>query len=480
MQLNQLFKGAPNIEIEQLSEDSRLPMKNAIFFCLDGIKYDGHNYIDEAISNGAKVIVYSKEITNNKNAIYIKVKNVNETLSRISEIFYNHPNSNIDKYLISGCYGRSTVSMIINHYLNSVSTCGSVGIFGINYLGKHLSLSYPTLTPLDNLKALDNFKKNNIKNCTFETNVISLYYKKFDVIKPDVFIYTNTSKFSADYNVCNSYYFSNIRKYLYTLEDKTCVLFNGDDDAFEELKDSVNNYATYGFSDNCTYKIIDANLSNDGVRFKIVHNDMVYEVKSKLIGNVNIYNLTASIAALNLRGHDIKDVIDKLNDIDYVDGVMEVVDKDYNVILDCGYEIDSINSLLKYAKDTCKGKLIGIIGINYSDSDKRIENILKICEKFLDVIILTEDESMQSEVMDILARTNKYIHTKKVVQIPHRSSAIENGVEIMNKNDTLLIIGKGNETFLNMGLGKEKYAGDKYYVLKYLKNRKEPITNEII
>ena len=73
MLLSKLFKGAPDLEIEQLSIDSRLSMKNAIFFCLDGIKYDGHDYIEEAIKNGAKVIVYSKEQEQKFKAIYIKV-----------------------------------------------------------------------------------------------------------------------------------------------------------------------------------------------------------------------------------------------------------------------------------------------------------------------------------------------------------------------------------------------------------------------
>ena len=77
MLLNKLFKDAPELEIEQLSIDSRLSMKNAIFFCLNGIKYDGHNYIEEAVNNGAKVIVYSKEQPQKFKAIYIKVPNVN-------------------------------------------------------------------------------------------------------------------------------------------------------------------------------------------------------------------------------------------------------------------------------------------------------------------------------------------------------------------------------------------------------------------
>lgn len=473
MKLNQLFKNAPEIEIEQLSTDSRLPMKNAIFFCLDGIKYDGHEFINEAINNGAKVVVYNKEIKNKNNAIYIKVKNVNETLFKIADIFYDHPNRGITKYLISGCYGRSSVSRIMSHYLNSISKCGSVGVFGINYNDRHLDITFPALTPLENLKVLNNFKESNIPNAIFETSVISLYYKKLDVIKPEVFIYTNTSKYCSDYKVCNSMYFENLRKYLYTLENNTCVLFNIDDESYNELKETVVNSKTYGQNSSADYSISDIFIGKRNTKFKIKHDNKEYDVVTKLLGLSNVYNLTCAIAALNIEGHKIDEIINKLNDIDYVDGVMESIDDKYNVIIDCGYEIDSLQNIMEYAKKTTKGKLIGIFAINFSDSDNQIKNVLQICENNLDKVILTEDESAQGEVMNILSRADKFTNSNKVLHVSYRSVAIENAISIMNSEDTLLILGKGNEKYLNMGLGKERYYGDRYYASKYINRRKE-------
>lgn len=473
MKLNQLFKNAPEIDIEQLSTDSRLPMRNAIFFCLDGIKYDGHEFISEAIANGAKVIVYSKEIANKSNAIYIKVKSVNETLFKIANIFYDEPNKGITKYLISGCYGRSSVSRIMDHYLNSVSKCGSVGIFGINYNDRHLDIAFPALTPLENLKILDNLKTNNIYNAIFETSVISLYYKKLDVIKPEVFIYTNTSKYCSDYKVCNNLYFENLRRYLYTLEDNTCVLFNMDDESYDELRESVSNLKTYGQNEYADYRINDIVIGRKSTKFKLIHDNREYEISTKLLGIVNVYNIAAAVAALNIEGHDIQNIIDSLNSIDYVDGVMELIDNQYDIKIDCGYEIDSLQTIMDYGRKTTNGRLIGILAINYSDSDNHIKNVIQVCEKYLDKLILTEDESGQGEVMNILSRADQFTKTNKTIHMSYRSVAIDNAIGLMNKNDTLLILGKGNEKYLNMGLGKERYYGDKYYATKYINKRKD-------
>ena len=472
MKLNEVFNNAPAMEIEQLSIDSRIPMKNAIFFCLEGIKYDGHNYIDEAIENGARVIIYSKNIELKAKAIYIKVNNVNETLFRIADIFYNHPNVGINEYVVSGCYGRSSVSSIIKYYLDKVENCGYVGIYGINYLQTHLSASFPALTPLDNLKVLNNMKKEKIKNCVFESSPISLYYKKLDVLNPNVFIYTDTSKYSSDYKVCNNYYFSNLRKYLYTLEDNTYIVFNGDDESFNELKDSVTNYVTYGTNEDCTYRISDIKLSNRNSSFKIIYNDETYDVTTKLISEANVYNICAAIAALNVNGYDIQNIIDNISDINYFDGVLERIDDDYNVIIDSASEADSLENIMKFARGCCEGKVIGLIGINYSDDDKRIKKIMDLCRKYLDIVLLTENESFNDEVMHILEKTDYYSEGINAVHIGQRSTAIENGINIMNKKDIFLILGKGNETYLSRGLGKERYRGDKYYALKYINDRK--------
>ncbi len=478
MLLSKLFAGAPDIEIEQLSIDSRTSMKNAIFFCLDGIKYDGHDYIEEAISNGAKVIVYSKPQETKYNAIYIKVNNVNNVLVKVANIFYMNPNEGIRKYIVSGNYGRCSVASFINHYLNKVSNCGYIGILGIKYNGLELNSSFDTLNILDNLKLLDTMKKNDVKAVTFEANAISLNLQKLDSIRPDCFIYTCTNRNSSEFQSID--YYNYIRRYLYTLENTTKVVLNIDDDSFSEFQDCVENFVTYGTSSVANYQIRDISITTKGISYKIIYEDRPYAVRSSLQGRVNVYNLTAAIVALHQTGYELDDIIEKIADVGYVDGVMEKVDDEYNIIVDDAYDTNSIEAVCEYAAAVKqKNKAIGVISINHTDTDKRLEKIISILEKYLDVIILTENESLESEVMEILNRCTPYIKSKRVICIPLRSSAIENAVEIMNKNDTLIIVGKGNERFLSMGLGKEFYYGDKHYTRKFVEKRRSE-ENEII
>lgn len=472
MLLSKLFKGAPDLEIKQLSVDSRVPMQNAIFFCIDGIKYDGHDYVDEAVKNGAKVIVHSKPLPSRNDALLIKVTDVKKVMHKVANIFFNFPNNDMHNFVVSGNYGRCSVSSFIYYYLNKVNIlCGYIGVLGIKYKQVSLKSSYPTMNALDNLRILNTMKKNNIKACTFEASASSLNLQKLDTVSVDTFIYTCTNEESSEFQT-NDYY-QNLRKYLYTFGNDTKVILNIDDISYKNINDAVGKHITYGTSSIANYQIRDISMGFKGISYKIVHNEKTYTVTSKLQGLVNVYNLTAAIVALSENGFELSDIIEKMKEVKDIDGVMERVDDEYNVIVDCAYDINSIEEVLKYVKFVTKNnKSIGVIGINYTDGDKRIEKIMNLCDKYLDIIILTENETLEGETMSILERCDKYTTSLRVMHAPLRSIAIENAVEIMNKKDICVILGKGNENFLSMGLGKEFYHGDAYYAKKYIDKRR--------
>ena len=476
MLLSELFSGAPDLEVEQLSVDSRFPMQNAIFFCLNGIKYDGHNYIREAIENGAKVIVYSKDLSteekNRNKAIYIKVPNVNNALTEIGNRFYGDPNSGIDKYLVCGSYGKSSVTSHLNYFLNQVSSCAYVGILGINYEKTHLRSSFSTLNMLDNLKILTTIKKAGIKACTFEADVRSLNLQKMDTIVPDHFIYTCTNvDHSSDY--LHNQYFVQLRRYLYTLEDTCKIIWNIDDISFRQIEDCIHNYVTYGFSNLATYQIRDVMMNRNGIDFKLKYKEELYHISCRLQGISSLYNLAATIVCLHQQGYEMEQLIEIFKEVPDVDGVMERVDEEYDIIVDSAYDLSSIAEICQYAKTIKhRNKAIGVISVNYSDGEKRLEKMMRICEESLDVIILTENESSEAAVSDILERCDKYLTGHKEFYATMRSLAIQDAVDLMNREDVLIIIGKGNEKFLEMGLGKEYYHGDKYYAMKYIRQRR--------
>lgn len=474
MYLSELFKNAPSINIEQLSCDSRVPMKDCIYFCVKGIKYNGHEFVDEAIDNGANVIVYSDDIDISRNAIFIKVNNVDDVLNQVSSKFYDYPASKLETYIVGGTKGRSSVTSIINDLLKDIKKCCSIGVMGINDGDNLLLSNQATLTILDTQKSLDTFVKNDCKVCTLEAKTLALSYKKLDMINPNVFIYTTTSFESNDYKELGLDFTDSLKRYLYTLDNNTICVLNRDDSTFNELYNAAgDNKVSYGKNIESNYLISDIKYSNSSTSFNLTHGT-TFRIKTSLLGEANVYNLTASLVALFEMGYDKETIINSIYNIERIDGVYDRLNfDDYNIIVDNASTSDSYKTILDYAKEITNdnNKIYTIISCNSSDSASKIKPIVEIADNNSDEIILTVDDTYEDNGQEILDTAASFISKHNYLAISDREGAIEEAIELLNSGDTLLILGKGNETFMYQGLVKKSYNGDKNVAYKYMNKR---------
>jgi len=484
MLLNEIFKTAPPIEIKQLSCESRIPMKDCIFFCMKGVKYNGHNYIEEAVSNGANVVIYEDEIDIHSKAIFIKVRNVVDTLVKISNVFYDHPCSKVQTYLTGGSYGKSSVSTIIYEILNNLSTCGYIGTYGIKYGDTSLDSRETTLTILDNQKYFKLFNDNNIKCATVEASTIGLQYRKLDCLTPAAYIYTNTGINSSDYSKVDAKYLQVHCNYLYTLPQSTVVVLNRDDVSYDELSKSAGqNQVSYGKNPNSTYQIIDIKLTNKGTSFAIKEDNYPHFISTRLLGETNVYNITAAYAALRENGYSADDIMQAIYEVYPIDGIMDYGFgyDEYNLLVDSAYSIDAVEQVISFVNKVTskKNSIVVVIGIDETKSNKDIKTIMNLLNDKADTVILTSDDSVDFVAGDNIKIASKILENKRHLSIEDRETAIEEGVNLLNTGDYLVILGKGREKIIYKGEHRIPYTGDKNLAIKYMKIRKEE-ENEII
>ena len=476
MLLNELFKGAPAIEINQLSCDSRMPMKDAVFFCVKGVRDDGHQFVKDAIINGAKVIVYEDDIDTSLNAVFIRVNNVMDTLTRVAGKFYDYPGRDLETFVVLGCYGRSSIASYIRQLITPYKKCGSIGIMGVEYGTRTLMSSYPTLPLLSNCSYMAQMRRDGVEACVFESSPLNLSLKKLACIDANVFVYSNTSKLAADYREVGSDYYNLLRKYFYTLEEDAVVILNRDDDSYPELYDSVGTCVSYGYDEHSDFLIYDVSCRTTGTSFGLRYKGKNVIISCPLLGKTNVYNLTAAIAAFTVRGYDLTHLAVLANTLKNVEGVYDSLKNDrFHIVVDNAFTLDCIENIFKYARNVTsrRKKIVAIIGISYTDDSKRIESLLKLAERNIDFLIVTEDDSYEHEPFTILEKINDYPLSIRRLIIEERKTAIEEGIELLNEGDTLLILGKGNEVSLYKGLGKEYYEGDRNVASSYLKKREE-------
>lgn len=475
MYLNELFKEAPEILIEQISCDSRLPMKNCIFFCMTGVKYDGHDYIKQAIDNGANVIIYTKDIDTSYNAIFIKVKNINITLANTAKKLFGFDSNLFDLFITCGCYGKSSVSSYINQLVNSKEISGSIGAYGINYSDKHLTYPSATLTLLDNYRYLSDMENAGCKMCTLETNALSLSYNKLEGLNPKAFIYTSTSQFSKDYKGFSHKYFDSIRKYLYTLEESTYIILNRDDTSYDEIIQAAStNVVTYGFDSKATYVISNPKYYIDKTLFDLTIDGNTYHIESPLLSIYGIYDLTAAIIALiETKTDTIENILNNINKLKSPEGIIEKIDCDKNIIVDYCYALDCYATLQNYIKEL-KGinKIYVIMPVNYNDNSESISNFFNYVKDFSFLTIFTENMIFDDDIHDLLNEAANSAMGHNFLTIEDRREAIKTAIDLLDDNDLLLILGKGNGRFFNKNYNKVLYEGDKQVVLDYIDKNK--------
>ena len=471
MFLDELFEDTPHIEINQLSIDSRLPMKDCIFFCIAGIKDDGHDFIKEAIKNGAKVIVYQNDIDTSLNAIFIKVKDTIDCLNKVAPKFYNYPSNKLETYISSGCDDVEVITYLLSNLLSNFTSVSSIGVNGIRYKENHLMSNVPTLNIIDTQKYLSNFVFNDIKVCLLEADSLALSYKKLNGIKPDVFIYTNTNEYSAYYQEMDVNYYDVMCSYLYTLDNDTAIILNKDDVSYEELvKASGDNTFSYGKDIDSDYVIDDIVLYENKSEFSIKHDGNKYLFTTNLLGLRNIYNLAASLAALNVKGYDLNTLSSVLPLIKPMKGKMEpIIEGKYHAYIDDSNDVVSLENVYSFANKILKPnkKVIALIGINSSDEKESVKEIANICSKYVSRVVLTQNRTYVGNTLNILKNAETYFVKNRPLIVEDRRFAIEAAVNLLNSDDILLVLGKGNEQFITGNLGKESYDGD-YKIAKAL------------
>ncbi|MBR2759700.1 MAG: UDP-N-acetylmuramoyl-L-alanyl-D-glutamate--2,6-diaminopimelate ligase [Solobacterium sp.] len=466
MKLNELFDQVGDIEIRSLMADSRKKRPDSIFFCERGMMNDGHRFVDQAIENGAKVIVHSEPLpSTNPDITYIKVKDVNKVYNKVADAFYGYPSHKLIMFGVTGTNGKSTIACVIRDVLNSYHPCGYIGTIAIEYGNVKLPplLTTPDIDDLHGI--LRDMVSAGIEACALEASSIGIEQGRVDSIDFDAAIFTNLTHDHLDYHGTMENYFQAKKKLFDRLKEDAVAITNADDPyGMKIVADCPCKVVTYGIEKKADYQITRYQLKKDRTIFTLRCNDMEYELETNLVAKFNLYNLLAAIAALNQKGISITQMLPKLKNIRQVEGRVQRIDQGqpFNVIVDFAHTPDGIEKLCQYASAiTPKGnRIIAITGSAGKRDTAKRPIFGEILDHYADMIILTEDDPRDEKPEDIAREIAAGIHSTEYIMIEDRYDAIRQAVEIASAGDTIVIMGKGDERFIYREYGREPYEGD--------------------
>lgn len=465
MKLKKLFENESNLEITNLTTDSRLARKGSLFFCIEGVTQDRHDYIDDAISNGAVAIVHSKDVEKVPGVVYIQVKDVYDHLERVSGIFYDDPSHKMSVIGVTGTNGKSTVTSTLRHVLNRLnSKTGYVGTISIEYGDVVLEPSLTTPDVIEMHDILNKMVKDDVENAALEVSSQGLDMRRVDTIDFDIAVFTNLSSEHMDYHKDLEDYFQAKKRLFDILKPEGTMILNIDDPYGKRLYDMdyPQKKISISLESSADYEVSDLVLREDHTSFTLKHQGNSYPVTTNMLAKFNVYNLVQVIATVHELGHPLDSILPLVIDLPEVKGRVNMIDRGQNfkAVVDYSHTPDGFEKIYQYLRSITPGKLITVYG-NAGGRDTTKRSIMgKISDTYCDYIVITEQDRRKEDVSQIKDMMVKDIKNTPYTFIEKRYDAIDYALKHAQEGDTVVILGKGDERFQHGPNGKEDWMGD--------------------
>lgn len=447
-----------------IQSDSRKIKKGDTFVAIKCEVNDGHKYIEKAIENGAsKVIAERGEYS-------VPTLIVDDTRKYLEKYLKENYNKYLDEMTligITGTNGKSTSAYLIYQALNKLGVkTGYIGTIGFFLEEKVMSLPNTSVDLCDTYDLLMQSYDKGYKTVVMETSSHALYNGRLKTIDFDYEIFTNLTQDHLDYHKTMENYALAKQILFKKLKKDGLAIINNDDKYKDYFMLKENNNITYGAKDS-DYMFYDLKMDHLGSSFKIKGKANL-NIKTKLIGRYNIYNLVDSIVLLKEMKFKDDEIENVVTTLEPPAGRMEKIEyKNNSIIIDYAHTPDGLENFISTVKEFTKGNIYIVFGCT-GDRDRLKRPIMTdIVGKYAKYFIITNDDPHFEDTNQIVNdMTCKYTNNNYEICLD-RKEAIEKGINLLKENDVLLILGKGHEEFMIIGNEKIPF-NDKKTVMNYI------------
>ena len=419
-----------NITISGLSTNSKTVKKNYIFFAIKGNNYNGENFINDAIKNGASVVVCSHSCKfKSKKIIIVKTKKIRDLVSEISSKFYKLKPKNI--YAVTGTNGKTSIAETFYQILkmNKIPVA-SIGTFGVKFKSQILRTNLTSPDTIFLHKHLSNLKKKKIDHVIIEASSHGLDQKRLHNINFKAAIFTNFSQDHLDYHKSMKLYL-NAKLILFKeiLNKNSTIITDKKIKPFDKLK---------RIAKKRNLKLVEIEKSFEQVKITSSNTSSKFKMK----------NLAMTIELLKLCGLKEELIFKSIKKLKDISGRLELVKKypnNIHVYVDYAHTPDALFKTLKSLKEIYGNNINLVFGCG-GDRDKKKRPLMgRIANANCKKIYITDDNPRNERPGKIRAEIAKYISKNKIFNVGNRAVAIKNAIQKSNPQEVILIAGKGHE-----------------------------------
>lgn len=477
--LNCRLEGPGEVEISGVEYDSRRISRAApdntglLFAAVPGEKTDGHLYVADAISRGAKAILVEKPVEG-VDLPQLIVDDVRDALAHSSELVYGEPSRGMKLIGVTGTNGKTTITYLLESIFNAAGfSTGVVGTVNYRYGGNVYPASHTTPEAPDLARLLKEMVGNGVARCIMEVSSHALAQKRVEAIGFDAAVFTNLTHEHLDYHRTMEEYFeakARLFKRLLKYPEAGRAIVNIDDTWGSRLAGEIGrpDVLTYSLSDGADVYPMSFELAENGIEALVVIRKDIIKVASPLVGEYNLSNILAAVAAARTLGVDARSITEGIANLRRVPGRLEPLDADgpvrFRAYVDYAHTGDALKRALASIKAVSRGRIITVFGCGGNRDKLKRPQMGSIAARMSDVTIVTSDNPRDEDPLEIIkdieagvmeiGGVEKYDDPASLVNghkgyslIPDRREAIMKAVECARNGDTILVAGKGHEDY---------------------------------
>ena len=460
----------PELEIEQVYYDSRKVTPGSLFVAVTGFASDGNRFIPMALERGAAVVVTAKKPQTD--IPYILVESDRLALALIGANYYGHPAKSMTMIGVTGTNGKTSTTLLVKQILEQV-TGEKVGLIGTmeNLVGDEVIPTERTTPESFELQGL--FARMRDAGCKYVVMEVSSHavaLERIGGVHFDVAAFTNLTEDHLDFHETMENYCDAKAMLFQRCSRAVC---NCDDPWFGRItKDAACPVLTTSVKGVGDLHAENVQLRSDGISFLAVCKEEKVQVNLQIPGRFTVYNALTALGIVRSLGISLADAAAALSGAKGVRGRVEVVPtpgKPYTVLIDYAHTPDGLENVLTSVRDYCKGRLIVVFGCG-GDRDPIKRPIMgKIGVELSDLAVITSDNPRTEDPMAIISDILKGVEgmEESYVVMENRPKAIQYAMDKAQKDDIIILAGKGHETYQEI-CGVKHHLDEREVVAAYL------------
>ena len=455
----------PDLEIADVTDDSRAVRAGSLFIARPGVAADGARFAQDAVDRGAVAIVTQARI-DGVSVPQCIVPDAAALVSPLANAFFGDPSKSLKLIGVTGTNGKTTTAYLIRHVLNAIDKmCGMIGTVEIDdgQTKAEAAMTTPGATAVAGLLAA--MRDNGCAACAMEVSSHALHQGRVSGVQFAGAGFTNLTGDHLDYHKTTEAYADAKARLFEQLAPGAVAAINRDSDAFDRMaRNTAGRIVSFGMAAEADYRATDFVVTAQGTKFVLTTPDGKADVSLKLVGRHNIENALCTITlCCEVFGLSVQPVVNALKTATGAPGRLQSVDtggRPFAVLVDYAHTDDALRNVLSAMRPITRGKLRVVFGCGGDRDRTKRPRMAKIAEQLADEIYVTSDNPRTENAQAILDEVCTGFaggSGKRVSVEADRRLAIERAIGDAGPGDVVLIAGKGHENYQIIGTTKHHF-----------------------